>query len=98
MSYMKPHEPIKDGANIWFIRASAIKTPEYIVIEKGYVYSRDEFQYWIKVPRKKLISLQPQEMFTSYLDALDYLIIKLKAHLDTYIEERKKITNKENEK
>ena len=91
MSYMKPHETIKDGADVWIIKASNIKTPKYIAIEHGYVYTRDKFQYWVKIPGKKLISMHPEGLFTSYRDALDYLIIQLQAHLDTYLEERKKL-------
>ena len=88
---MKDHKPIENGTKVWMIKATNLKTPKHINIEQGFVYRSDAYQYWVSFAGKKQVSAQPEELFLSYKDALEYLVIWLRSHLDVYAKELEKV-------
>lgn len=88
---MNKHKPIERGTQVWMIKATNLKTPKHINIEHGVVTYADDFQYWVSFPGKKQVSAQPEELFLSKKDALEYLVIWLRSHLDVYSKELEKI-------
>ena len=88
---MKKYNTLEPGTPVYMIKVTNLKTPRYILIEKGVVSYADDFQYWIAFPGKKPVSAQEEDLFLTYKDALDYLIIWLRSHLDTFSKKRAEI-------
>ena len=88
---MKEHKHIEPNTKVWMIKATNLKTPKHINIEQGIVSYADDFQYWVSFPGKKQVSAQPDELFLSKKDALEYLVIWLRSHLDVFSKELEKI-------
>lgn len=91
---MNKYNTIEPGTPVFMIKATNLKTPKHINIEKGVVSYADDFQYWIVFQGKKRVSAQPEELFLTYKDALEYLVIWLRSHLDVY---EKELTSLESE-
>ena len=88
---MKEHKHIEPNTKVWMIKATNLKTPRHINIEQGFVSYADDFQYWVSFQGKKQVSAQPEELFLSYKDALEYLVIWLRSHLDVFSKELEKV-------
>jgi len=85
------YNTIEPGTKVWMIKATNLKTPKHINIEQGIVSYADDFQYWVSFPGKKQVSAQQDELFLSKKDALEYLVIWLRSHLDVYSKELEKV-------
>ena len=94
---MNKHKPIEKGTKVWMIKATNLKTPKHINIEQGFVAYADNYQYWITFQGKKHVSAQPEELFLSYKDALEYVVIWLRSHLDVYAKELERIESEAKE-
>ena len=91
---MKKYDAIKPGTTVFMIKVTNLKTPRHICIEKGSVYYSDDYQYWVSFAGKKNVSAQPEDLFLSYKDALEYLVIWLRSHLDVFSKELAKEVQK----